>query len=102
MTNQDTIIACRECDLLQREVTPPLHGTAQCARCGAELFRNKPASLEHTLAFLMAAAIFFLIANAFPLLTLEAQGVRNTTTLFGASQALLRLQGEQRSRSSSS
>ncbi|MEP7070418.1 MAG: paraquat-inducible protein A [Usitatibacter sp.] len=88
MTNQDTIIACRECDYLQREVTPPLHGAAQCTRCGAELFRNKPESLDHTLAFLMAAAIFFGIANAFPVLSLDAQGVRNTTTLFGASHAL--------------
>jgi paraquat-inducible protein A len=88
MTNPDAIIACRECDRLQREVTPPLHGTAQCVRCGAELYRNKPRSLEHTLAFLSAAAIFFVIANSFPLLSLDAQGVRNTTTLFGASHAL--------------
>ena len=88
MTNPDTIIACRECDFLQREVTPPLHGTAQCVRCGAELFRNKPASLDHTLAFLLAAAVFFVIANSFPLLSLDAQGVRTTTTLFGASHAL--------------
>ena len=88
MTNPDTIIACRECDCLQREVTPPLHGAAQCVRCGAELFRNKPRSLDHTLAFLFAAAVFLLIANSFPLLALDAQGVRNSTTLLGASEAL--------------
>jgi paraquat-inducible protein A len=88
MTNQDTIIACRECDCLQREVTPPRHGAAMCVRCGAELFRNKPASLDHTLAFLVAAAVFLVIANSFPLLALDAQGVRNSTTLFGTSQAL--------------
>ena len=88
MTNPDTMIACLECDCLQREVTPPLHGAAVCVRCGSELYRNKPSSLDHTLAFLLAAAIFFLVANAFPLLTLDAQGVSNTTTLFGASHAL--------------
>ena len=88
MTNPDTIIACRECDFLQREVTPPLHGAALCARCGAELFRNKPESLDHTLAFLSAAAVFFAIANAFPLLSLDAQGVSTMTTLYGASHAL--------------
>jgi paraquat-inducible protein A len=88
MTNQDTIIGCLECDCLQRACTPPLHGAAQCVRCGAELYRNKPRSVEHTLAFLVAAAIFFIVANAFPLLSLDAQGVRNTTTLFGASHAL--------------
>ncbi|HEX7465502.1 MAG TPA: paraquat-inducible protein A [Usitatibacter sp.] len=94
MTDPDTIIACRECDLLQREVTPPLHGEAQCARCGAELFRNKPRSLEHTLAFLFAAAVFFVIGNSFPVMSLDAQGVRTTTTLFGASHALF-LSGDQ-------
>lgn len=88
MTNPDTIIACRECDCLQREVTPPLHGMAVCVRCGAELFRNKPHSIEHTLAFLVAAAVFFVVANSFPLLSLDAQGVSTTTTLYGASHAL--------------
>lgn len=88
MTKQDALIACRECDCLQREVTPPLHGAALCVRCGAELYRNKPASLDHTLAFLGAAAIFYTIANSFPLLSLDAQGVTTTTTLFGTSHAL--------------
>jgi paraquat-inducible protein A len=88
MTNPDTIIACRECDCLQREVAPPPHGMAVCVRCGAELFRNKPRSIEHTLAFLIAAGIFYAIAISFPLLSLDAQGVRTTTTLYGASHAL--------------
>jgi paraquat-inducible protein A len=92
MTDTGTIIACRECDCLQREVQPPLHGTAECVRCGVELFRNKPESLNHTLAFLISAAILFVIANSFPLLALETQGVRNTTTLFGATEALWRAQ----------
>jgi paraquat-inducible protein A len=94
MTDPGTIIACRECDSLQREVQPPLHGAAQCVRCGAELFRNKPESIHHTLAFLLAAAIFFICANLLPLLALENQGVRNATTLFGASEALWRTNDE--------
>lgn len=88
MTKPDPIIACRECDCLQREVEPPVHGTARCVRCGAELYRNKPRSLEHTLAFLVAAAILFVVANSFPVLSLDNQGVRNTTTLLGASETL--------------
>lgn len=92
MTDPGTIIACRECDCLQREVLPPPRGTAQCVRCGAGLFRNKPGSLDHTLAFLIAAAVLFIVANSFPLLALENQGVRNATTLFGASEALWRMQ----------
>jgi paraquat-inducible protein A len=88
MTKPGTIIACRECDCLQREVAPPRHGTARCVRCDAELYRDKPASLDHSLAFLVAATILFVTANSFPLIALDAQGVRTTTTLFGASEAL--------------
>jgi len=88
MTRTHTLIACRECDCLQREVPVPRNGVAQCMRCGAQLYRNKPASVERTLAFFAAAAILFLVANLYPLLSLEAQGMRVDTTLFGASKAL--------------
>ena len=84
------MIACRECDCLQQEVEPPLHGEAECMRCGAVLYRNKPESVDHSLAFLAAAAVFFAVANAFPILALENQGVRNSTTLLGAAEALWR------------
>jgi paraquat-inducible protein A len=88
MTTTHTLIACRECDCLQHEVPLPPGGVAQCTRCGAQLYRNKPASVQHTLAFFAAAAILFLVANMYPLLSLEAQGMRVDTTLFGAAKAL--------------
>ncbi|MGZ8219906.1 paraquat-inducible protein A [Methylomagnum sp.] len=77
-------IACHECDLLQREIPLPAGGTATCPRCGATLYRNNPAGLDRTLALLLAAAILFVLANAFPIVTIEARGTRNATTLFGA------------------
>ena len=88
MTKTHTLIACRECDCLQREVPLPPGGVAQCMRCGAQLYRNKPASVERTLAFFAGATILFLVANIYPLLSLETQGMRVTTTLFGAAEAL--------------
>lgn len=88
MSDRLALLACRECDLLQRECELPHHRIAECARCGAELFREKPRSLDHTLAFVAGAAILFLVANAFPVLSLEAQGLRTTTTVLGAAQAL--------------
>jgi paraquat-inducible protein A len=84
----DTMIACRDCDLLQQEVEVPVRGAAQCARCGAVLYRGKSASLDHTLAYLIAAAILFGIANAYPLLSLDAQGLTTSTTIFGVIRAL--------------
>ena len=82
------LIACHECDLLQRETAVPPGGTARCARCDAVLYRNRPDSLNRSLAFAVGAAVFFVIANAFPLVGLEVQGERVQTTLFGAARAL--------------
>ena len=83
------VIACRECDLLQREVALSPGGTARCRRCGALLYRNIRHGLDRTVAFLLAAAVLYLIANINPIVGLEAQGVRTTTTLLGAVRALL-------------
>jgi paraquat-inducible protein A len=83
------VIACRECDLLQREVALSPGGTARCHRCGALLYRNIRHGLERTVAFLLAAAVLYLIANINPIVSLEAQGVHTTTTLLGAVRALL-------------
>ncbi len=88
MAGGGKLIACRECDLLQHECVLPYHRIAECARCGAELFREKPNSLDHTLAFVVGAAVLFFVANAVPVLSLEASGVRTTTTIFGAARAL--------------
>jgi len=83
-----SLIACRECDLLQREIVLPPGGTACCSRCGAVLYRNKPDSLDRTLAFTVGAAVLFILANVFPVVGLEAQGNRTSTTLFGTVRTL--------------
>lgn len=79
-----TPIACPECDLLHHPVDPGPGGTARCTRCGAVLdhrHRRQPGQL---LALVVAALITFAIANAFPIVDLEVQGITNSTTLFGA------------------
>jgi paraquat-inducible protein A len=82
------LLACPECDALQRPVRLPAGGAAECVRCGADLERNKPASLDRTFAFVLSAAILFAIANAYPLMSLDAQGMRSSATLFDTSRAL--------------
>jgi paraquat-inducible protein A len=83
------LIACRECDLLQRETLAPVGATARCLRCEAFLYRRSRSGLQGTLAFTLAAIVLFLLANAFPLLSIELQGSSNATTLWDALQALL-------------
>lgn len=84
----NNLVACAECDALQREPTLPAGGTAHCVRCGAELYRNKPGSLDHTLAFVIAAAVAFIIANAYPLMGLDARGILTGATLLDCAAAL--------------
>lgn len=87
-TGTPPLVACPECDCLQREPRLVPGGCADCVRCGAELYRHKPRSIDETLAFLLAAAIVFAFANAFPLMEMDARGLRSATTLIGTVQAL--------------
>jgi len=80
------LIACHECDLLQRAPRGP--GVAHCARCNAVLFRGSPDSVERTLAYTLTAVSLFAVANAFPIVRLEVNGNRVTTTLLGAVRTL--------------
>ncbi|QYD68333.1 paraquat-inducible protein A [Paraburkholderia edwinii] len=84
------LIACHECDLLQYE-KPLLRGaTARCARCGAELYRHQPNSIDRALAYTLGAVILFAVANAFPIVGLSVKGDLVETSLIGAADALYR------------
>lgn len=82
------LAGCPECDCLQRVPVLRAASAAHCARCGAELFRRQPASLDRTLALLVSAAVLFVSANVHPLMELDAYGLRTTTTLFGTAVVL--------------
>ena len=82
------LIACRECDLLLREIPLSTNGVACCRCCGAPLYRNTPDSLNRTLVFSLTAATLFIIANVYPILGIEIQGTRNATNLYGAVRSL--------------
>ena len=82
------LIACHECDLLQREAALPRGGVARCARCGAELYRSHPHSLERTMALTAGAIVLFAISNTFPIIGLKLQGQVIQTTLYNTVQTL--------------
>ena len=86
--NNQPLTACHECDLLQHEVPLPEGGVAHCPRCGAEIYRSHPDSLERSLALTVGAILLFAIANAFPIIGIQLQGQQVQTTLFNAVQTL--------------
>ena len=78
----NNLVACPECDCLMAR--PPLeeNAVADCARCGAELYRAKPHCIDRTLAWLSAAAILFIVANTEPLMELQARGIPTSATIY--------------------
>ncbi|MEM5460753.1 paraquat-inducible protein A [Paraburkholderia phytofirmans] len=86
----ERLIACHECDLLQREAPLTGESVLRCCRCGAELYRNHPDSLDRALAFTVTAIVLFVIGNAFPIVGLSVNGDLVETTLLGAVRVLYR------------
>lgn len=78
-----TLIACHDCDLLHR-LPERKTGTLLCSRCGAVLCRQKPETVERSLAWTVAALILFILSNSFPFLAMKSGGfVQETTLLTG-------------------
>ena len=75
------LIACHDCDLLQRCVALPAGGVAHCVRCQATLYSEKRNGLDRTLALTIAGLVLFVVANLFPFLSFKMQGSVTETTL---------------------
>ena len=83
-----SLIACHECDLLQRKVPLPRRGLGRCRRCQAILYKDYATGPDRPLAYALAALILFVIANAYPIVGLEVQGNRQTASLYDAVHTL--------------
>lgn len=86
-------IVCHECDLLQYAGEVPRGGSLHCVRCDAPLQRWVAHGLDRPVALALAAAISFIIANLFPIMSLEFQALRLDATMV-ASVWQLHEQGE--------
>jgi len=79
-----SLIACHDCDLIQRLPHMSEPGTIQCIRCGAELHQKIRNSIERTLSLTFAGLVLFGLANTFPFLAFKiGSQVRRTTLLTG-------------------
>jgi len=86
----ETTIACGICGLVQRagELRP---GTGvKCRRCGSILDERKVDGLRRTAAFSLAALIFYVPANIYPILRMEYYGVYSESTVWDGCVNLFR------------
>jgi paraquat-inducible protein A len=79
---QQGLQCCETCGLLSRPA--PVEEEGRCPRCDEELVFRKPASLQRTLAYLIAAAVCYVPANVLPVMTtVTASGRESDTILQG-------------------
>jgi paraquat-inducible protein A len=84
------LVACPQCDLLQRLPALAPGSAAQCPRCGYQMWRRGRDMLQRTFALTVAAAILYVLANVAPMLSLKAVGHSASTTVFGGAEQLWR------------
>jgi paraquat-inducible protein A len=79
-------IGCDTCGLVSR-AAPGM----RCSRCGFRLHVRKPGSIERTWAFAIAAAVLYIPANIYPVLTVVRLGAGQPSTILGGVRELLEL-----------
>lgn len=91
-TGSSDHLACPECDALFQ--APVLHEGERivCPRCASLLFGYRRNSLRRAVAFALASAPLFLVANCFPFLSLRAE-FRESQMLLWQSVSGLQEQG---------
>jgi len=80
----ENLIACEECDLVYERATIACDEVAHCPRCNAVVARGHRLGLEGQLALSVAALVVFVLANTYPIITLNLRGVHSEATMGGA------------------
>jgi paraquat-inducible protein A len=78
-------VGCEVCGL----VTVPEGKDHRCPRCASHLHLRKPRSIERTWALVIAAAVLYVPANYFPVLTVTQLGAGSPSTILGGVEELL-------------
>lgn len=80
--NPAHLVICEYCDAVYSRTPLQRREIAYCQRCGSALYRNSHVDINVMLALTLASAIMFVIANCYPIVELDMQGLSNQTTLW--------------------
>jgi len=78
----ESINSCKTCGLLQRIETLQPGTAAGCFRCGSVIRKHPVDSIGRTAAFSLAALIFFVPANIYPILRMDFYGAYSESTVW--------------------
>ena len=78
-------VGCETCGMVS--ILSHWHG--RCPRCEAALHRRKPDSISRTWALMIAAAVLYIPANYYPVLTVKQLGAGAPSTILGGVEELI-------------
>ncbi len=78
----EQLIACHECDLLMRKPVLQDGESAECPRCGYELFRHRHHVVRRSLALVVTALLLYIPANFLPIMQLNLLGQISQDTVW--------------------
>lgn len=78
-------VGCETCGL----VSEPKPDDPRCPRCGSTLHERKPNSIARTWALVIAAAILYIPANYYPVLSVVQLGAGQPSTILGGVEELV-------------
>jgi paraquat-inducible protein A len=87
----EQLLGCNVCELVMPEQAVPRDQRLRpcCPRCNNVLHRRKPQSLQRTWALVIAACVFYIPANLFPVMAVTSLGQTQADTIFSGVVFLL-------------
>ncbi|WP_311196654.1 paraquat-inducible protein A [Rugamonas fusca] len=82
------LISCHDCGKLHRRHPLAPRQKARCVRCRCVLYRGIASDANRMAALVLGAVFTFLIAQLFPIVALDVNGLRSSATLLGAIHVL--------------
>lgn len=78
----EQLVACHECDLLMRKPVLQDGESAECPRCGYELFSHRHHVVRRSLALVLTALLLYVPANFLPIMQLNLLGQTSQDTVW--------------------
>ncbi|MCY1389217.1 Inner membrane protein YebS [compost metagenome] len=88
MATTDRLIICEHCDGVYEKVHLAKHQRAFCSRCGAVIQRYSGMTVQQRLALTLTAAVLWIFANFYPVMSISLKGLKNSATLWDSVLAL--------------
>jgi paraquat-inducible protein A len=89
MSSREAILCCSTCGQVQRVAMLGPGMAALCCRCGSVIDERKAGSLHLTAALSLAALIFYVPANLYPILDMTIYGAHQENTVWEGAMSLI-------------